>query len=348
MFVRTVTQELSSIPTMVNLSSVLKCQTSLRIRSSFKLPDKSILNWFPGHMFTGFRDMQKKLRNIDCIIEVHDARIPLSGRNPKFAEQICSVRPHILVLNKMDLANPKYYNVAVEALKSQGTSKVIHTNSKDPHSIGVKQLLHEMKKVFSSSDRFNRSEEKEFTVMIIGVPNVGKSSLINTLRNKYMKKPNAVHVGAVAGVTKAVGERVKILESPPIYIYDTPGILQPSIPNVETGMKLSLCSIFKDTDIGFHFMADYLLYWLNRNNNFCYLNFLNLKEPSDDIDEVLILSAIANNKFKKTKQISGQGGSQVAPDTETMAFSFVNAFRRGVFGEITLDTDILDQFERFS
>ncbi|XP_022196684.2 mitochondrial GTPase 1 [Nilaparvata lugens] len=325
---------------MVNLTSVLKCQKYFQTRSSFKLPDRSILNWYPGHMYTGFIDMQKKLRNIDCIIEVHDARIPLSGRNPRFSEQICSVRPHILVLNKMDLADPNLYDVAADALKSQGSPRVIYTNSKDQQCAGVKRIIHEMVNIFSSSNRFNRSEEKEFTAMIIGVPNVGKSSLINTLRNRNMKKQNAVKVGAVAGVTKAVGERVKILESPPIYIYDTPGILQPSIPNVEVGMKLALCAIFKDTDIGFHFMADYLLYWLNKNNNYCYISYLDLKEPSDNIDEVLVLSAIAKKYFRKSKH-NWNNGSNVVPDTDKAAYSFVNAFRRGIFGEITLDGHML-------
>lgn len=94
-----------------------------------------------------------------------------------------------------------------------------------------------------NSDRFNRSDQRDFNVMVIGIPNVGKSSLINTLRGLYMKKKSAAAVGKMAGVTKSVMEKIKINANPPIYLLDTPGILEPKVDHLETVMRCALCGL---------------------------------------------------------------------------------------------------------
>jgi len=106
------------------------------------------------------------------------------------------------------------------------------------------KLVPKMRELMEGSERYHRSGMSEFHAMIIGVPNVGKSSLINILRSKNMRKGRALKVGPSAGVTKCVHEKMRIADNPPLYLFDTPGILTPRITDTETAMKLALCGMF--------------------------------------------------------------------------------------------------------
>ncbi|XP_050420672.1 mitochondrial GTPase 1 [Adelges cooleyi] len=311
-----------------------------KFRESFKVVDKALLRWFPGHMGKGMKQMQQKLKSVDCIIEVHDARIPLSGRNPDFKHTISGIKPHILVLNKMDLTDMKYKNVVEEKIiREQNLSKVIYTNCKESLCPGIKEIIPTAQRLIKSSNRYNRAENKEFCIMIIGVPNVGKSSLINSIRNTYLGKKSAAHVGAVAGITRSVQSQIKVSHNPLIYVFDTPGILSPSIKNVETGLKLALCATLQDHLVGEQIIADYLLYYLNKTNNFDYVSYLNCDEPTDDIRIALAKAAIHRQASIKYRNFDGS--YIYRPDLLGMARNFINAFRTGVFGGILLDSDLL-------
>uniref|UniRef100_A0A069DSD3 Mitochondrial GTPase 1 n=1 Tax=Panstrongylus megistus TaxID=65343 RepID=A0A069DSD3_9HEMI len=306
---------------------------STLFREKFVLPDKNILKWFPGHMGKGIKQIEQKLKNIDCLVEVHDARIPTSGRNIKF-NYFSKVKPHILVYNKKDLADlNKIENV--HKLR-ESASKVIFTNSKDQSCQGVKQIIPSSVELISKSERYNRSEKNEYSIMIIGIPNVGKSSLINILRNKYLNKARASPVGAIAGITKSVMTKIKVCQKPLVYLLDTPGILNPTISNWEEGIKLALVSTMQDHLVGPQVIADFLLFWLNKNKNFKYINYLGLKEPSDLITEVLTLTAVNINKTVKRRSVE-YGNIKVQPDLDAAAYHFINAFRRGEFGKVMLD-----------
>ncbi|KAK9500892.1 hypothetical protein O3M35_002063 [Rhynocoris fuscipes] len=199
---------------------------SLRtFRSKFNFPNKSVLQWFPGHMSKGMKQIEQKLKNVDCLIEVHDARIPFSGRNIKF-KYLYEAKPHILVFNKKDLIDMSNTNEIISELKD--VSKVIYTNCKDQNCIGLKQIIPTTIELISNSNRYNRSEEEDYSIMVLGVPNVGKSSLINILRNKYLKQSKATMVGPTAGVTKSVMTKIKICNKPQVYLLDTPGLKEPS------------------------------------------------------------------------------------------------------------------------
>lgn len=286
---------------MVNLKSVL-CAAE-NFRTKFRISDKTHMLWYPGHMQKGTRQMQQKLKSVDCLIEVHDARIPFSGRNPNFIKTVGGMRPHVLVYNKQDLADQGYRNIVRCELEKQGTKNVLFTNCKDITCRGVAKIVPLVKQLITSSCRFNRSESREFCIMVIGVPNVGKSSLINVLRNKYLRKGNASAVGAKAGITRSVLTRIKINEDPLIYMLDTPGILTPNVPSTDVGMKLALCATIPDEQVGIELIADYLLFWLNKNGNFRYVDYLGLPAASDSIGEVLALAAVYLNKYKKIKKL---------------------------------------------
>ncbi|XP_070166791.1 uncharacterized protein Ptpmt1 isoform X4 [Polyergus mexicanus] len=187
-----------------------------------KFVSQKAIRWFPGHMTKGLKQMQQRLKNVDCILEVHDARVPISGRYADFSRTLTGLKPHILVLSKKDLADTKYSNSIVSTLNREGLSNIIFTNLKDEKCRNMKKILPLAKKLISNSARYNRTEVESYSIMVIGVPNVGKSSLINRLRNHHLNMAKATHVGAEAGITRSVLTRIKISEDPTVYLFDTP------------------------------------------------------------------------------------------------------------------------------
>lgn len=307
-----------------------------KFRNVYKAVDKNLVHWFPGHMGKGLREMQRKLKMVDCVIEVHDARIPYSGRNTDFKHTVTGVRPHLLILNKKDLADSRTFSTMNnEIRKNEGIDHVLFTNCKDQTCDGIKSILPTTKQLIANSNRFNRNEANEFNLMIIGVPNVGKSSLTNVLRNRHLRAKGASQVGAVAGVTRSVLTRIKISERPLIYMYDTPGILEPQIKNLEHGMKLASVSCMQDHLVGEIQIADFILYWLNKNGFFAYVELMSLKEPTDSIQEALVAASTALNRTVKYRHPDGT--MKVRPDFDYAARHLIKAFRDGRLGKFNLD-----------
>ncbi|XP_077285969.1 mitochondrial GTPase 1 [Arctopsyche grandis] len=313
-------------------------QVANSFRTVFELVDKNVLRWFPGHMDRGMKQMQQKLIQVDCIIEVHDARIPFSGRNPLFKPSLFAVKPHILVLNKVDLFDPGWKPKVTKTLrKDYDIENIIFTSCKNDRCKGVSQMLPLMQDLIKNSDRYHRNQLTEHNIMIIGIPNVGKSSLLNTLRNRHMNRPNLSNVGAVPGITRSVQTRLKICEDPPVYVFDTPGILTPNIPNVYEGLKMALCNILVDHLVGEDIIADYLLFWLNKNNNFKYVQYMGVNEPTDSITTLLTKCAVELNRYKIIKTYDGS--KKMYPDFIFAAKYMLDGFRNGLFGPVMLDKD---------
>ncbi|PZC71843.1 mitochondrial GTPase 1 [Helicoverpa armigera] len=303
---------------------------------------KDLLRWFPGHMNKGLKQMQRKLNSVDCVIEVHDARIPFTGRNPIFTNTLIGTKPHILVLNKKDLTVPSLIPRIRDKLKAeQNIKNLVFTNSKDQHCKGLKMLKPLMVNLIKGSNRYNRSEELDYNVMIMGVPNVGKSSLINMLRSNNMSIRHALPVGAVAGVTRSVMMKIRINNDPVIFMLDTPGILEPSVTDIEMGLKLALCASLQDHLVGEEIIADYLLYWLNKHGQFNYVDYMGLEEPCDDINRVLIGGAIKYNRIRRTRDFDGR--VRDVPDLTEVSRLMIKAFRTGELGKILLDIDVLGE-----
>ncbi|CRK88450.1 CLUMA_CG002206, isoform A [Clunio marinus] len=308
-------------------------------RKHFELASKEAIRWFPGHMGKGMKIMQQKLKTVDLLIEVHDARIPFSGRNINFHDTLTAAKPTIMVLSKKDLIEKEYHRRIVEKIQNDPQfpiENVFLANAKDPSCDGLKKIIPRAIKMIQNSNRFNRAEEKERNIMIIGVPNVGKSSLINVLRNRHLNKKGASAVGAVAGITRSVLTQIKICEDPLIKILDTPGVLMPNIKNVEMGMKLALCSCFQDHLVGEDVIADYLLYWLNKHKRFHYVDIMGLDQPTDDITHVLFAGAQKLGATLRMHSIAS-GTMEVRPNLRSAAKYFVNSFRKGQLGKLCLD-----------
>ncbi|KAM4607079.1 mitochondrial ribosome-associated GTPase 1 [Polymixia lowei] len=306
-------------------------------RTVFDFGEREVAHWFPGHMAKGLRQMKANLKNVDCIIEIHDARIPFSGRNPLFQESL-DVKPHLLVLNKMDLADLSSKQRVLKQLERNGVGNVLFTDCLKQTDDNVKKLVPMVTKLIESKPRFNRDEDINYCLMVIGVPNVGKSSLINSLRRTNLKKGRASRVGGEPGITKAVLTRIQVCERPIMHLLDTPGVLPPKIESVETGMKLALCGTILDHLVGEDIIADYLLYSLNRLEKFNYVEKYDLGEPCDDIQHVLKRIAVKLGKTQRVKAITGVGNITITiPNYTAAAYDFIRAFRKGELGRVLLD-----------
>ncbi|XP_004375057.1 mitochondrial ribosome-associated GTPase 1 [Trichechus manatus latirostris] len=308
-------------------------------RESFPLGGRDPARWFPGHMAKGLKKMQSSLKLVDCIIEVHDARIPLSGRNPLFQETL-GLKPHLLVLNKMDLADLREQKKILQHLEGEGLKNVIFTNCvKDEN---IRQIIPTVTELIESSYRYHRGENLEYCIMVIGIPNVGKSSLINSIRRLHLRKGKASRVGGQPGVTRAVMSRIQVCERPLVFLLDTPGVLAPRIESVEMGLKLALCGTVLDHLVGEETMADYLLYTLNRHQLFGYVQHYGLDSACDDVESVLKRVALKLGKTQKVKVLTGTGNVNIMqPNYAAAAGHFLRAFRSGLLGPVMLDRDVL-------
>ncbi|CAL0326634.1 unnamed protein product [Lupinus luteus] len=218
------------------------------------------INWFPGHMAAATRAIRHRLKVADLVIEVRDSRIPLSSANADL-QPLLSVKRRVVALNKKDLANPNIMHKWVRYFETCKQDCIpINAHSKS----SVNKLLELVE--FKLKELISR--EPTLLVMVVGVPNVGKSALINSIhqiaqsRFPVQEKMKRATVGPLPGVTQDIAG-FKIAQKPSIYVLDTPGVLVPSIANIETGLKLALAGSVKDSVVGEERIAQYLLAVLN-------------------------------------------------------------------------------------
>ncbi len=210
------------------------------------------VQWYPGHMNKARRIIKDTMSDVDLVIEVMDARIPFSSENPMVAE-LRQHRPCIKILNKSDLADPEITKLWLahfdkeQGVKAQALSVLDKSRTKNLPSLCRKLLPGRGTAV------------KSIRVMIMGIPNVGKSTLINTLAGKTLAK-----VGDEPAVTKVVSSaQHRILLEGNIVLSDTPGILWPKIENENSSYRLAVTGAIKNTAFDFEdialFAADYLI-----------------------------------------------------------------------------------------
>ncbi|CAG8622206.1 53_t:CDS:2 [Paraglomus brasilianum] len=175
------------------------------------------------------------------------------------------------------------------------------------------------------------------TVLVVGMPNVGKSSLINSMRRLGVHKGKAAKTGAMPGVTRSVEGTIKVFENPTVYLIDTPGVMIPYIADPISSLKVALTGGVKDDVADKEIMADYLLWRLNHFSNFSYVDFFHLPEPTDDITVLLPAIARRIGALQKGREY----------DLDQAATFFLKYYRTGKFGRYTLDDvtpDILQKY----
>lgn len=191
------------------------------------------INWYPGHMKKTRELIQANLKLVDAVIEVIDARIPVSSRNPIINDLVKS-KPRIIILNKSDLADGNISKAWEEHFKEEG-NQVLSMNCMS--GTGTKGLFRLLEKMSDEKNK-ERTMQKPFRLMIVGVPNVGKSSLINRMTGK-----KSAQTGNRPGVTKGK-QWLKLKNN--MQLLDTPGILWPKFEDPKAGLDLAFCGSIKD------------------------------------------------------------------------------------------------------
>ena len=275
-------------------------------------------SWYPGHMLKASRQIKEKLKLVDLALILLDARIPASSIN-KELEETLGEKARVLVMNKTDLANEKVTQEFVDHFAEQGVASV-YTNAVKKK--GLNKILPTVREAIKK-DRARRGATRPllrpYRLLIMGVPNVGKSSLINALASK-----NRAKTGRTPGVTQHQ-QWVKLAND--IELLDTPGIMVPGSLNKERVLKLGLCHIIKQQLLGTTFLCEYLLYQLIRNNKLNALSFYKIEEPETEINKLLEQIAIARGCLKP-------GGD---PDIDQASLIMLKDYSDGKLGRLVLD-----------
>ena len=187
------------------------------------------INWYPGHMKKSIDKIKESLKLVDIVAEIVDARIPFSTRNP-LIDNVISNKPRLIILNKVDMANPIETKKWVQYFNDQAIKVVEYNSTKDR---STKKIYNEAKSILK--DLFDRRAEKNIDnktikMMVVGIPNVGKSTFINNLSNRKGTK-----VGNRPGVTKS---NQWIKTDSDLLLLDTPGVLWPKFENEKTALNL--------------------------------------------------------------------------------------------------------------
>jgi len=313
----------------------------LDMRNEFDFgPKPEVKRWFPKHMQVGMQTMREKFQNVDCVIEMHDARIPYSGRNPML-HQVFSAKPYVVLLNKCDLvkATKNEIESIKENFEDQGIEHVFFTQAARTNMHrSLKEVIPLCTKLASEGYRFNRETENEICIMVCGVPNVGKSSLITCVRKRNLGINTGASVGKSPGHTKQVSFKIKVSSSPATYLMDTPGVLHPKITDLDIGMKLAICNTIQDHVMVPSMVADYLLFLLNRKYELDYVDFFKLEKATDCVQTLLREIAKRKGRVERRRVMLGTGITHLqVPDYEYAARLFLQAFREGKIGRIFLD-----------
>lgn len=281
--------------------------------------EKMNIQWYPGHMTKARRQMEENLTKVDAICEILDARIPYASSNPDIKE-LAGDKPRLIVLNRCDLADPKITAKWKRYFEAQGAA-VIETDAKsgkgiDSFTPGVKKLL---------ADRIKYYEEKGQTgrairLMIVGIPNVGKSTFINRIAGR-----KAAVAGDKPGVTRGI-QWISIDRG--IDLMDTPGILWPKFESSEVGELLALTNaikteVFDVEALGANFMLRLRAYYpeaLRERYKF---------EPDSEMNGYELLEEAA----KKRGFLVSRGEY----DIERMAITLIKEYHDGKLGRISLE-----------
>jgi ribosome biogenesis GTPase A len=287
------------------------------------------IQWFPGHMAKARREVTEKLKLVDIIFELVDARIPYSSRNPMI-DEIIQHKPRLVLLNKADMADPEATRAWIAFFEEKGI-KALAINSQAGE--GMKNIVQASNEILK--EKFDRMRAKgvirprAIRAMIVGIPNAGKSTLINRLAKKNIAK-----TGNTPGVTKSqqwikVGKEMELL--------DTPGILWPKFEDQEVGMKLAITGAIKDTLLNLQDLTVYTLKFLEK----AYPERLQERYKLTEIPEDLVAL------FDHIGKLRGclMGGGMV--DYDKVAELVIREIRSEKFGRLTFERpkDIVQEVE---
>jgi ribosome biogenesis GTPase A len=282
------------------------------------MQDNMNIQWYPGHMTKTRRQMEADLKLVDAVCEIVDARIVISSRNPDI-DAICGNKPRIVILNRLDLADPDATNRWVQYFKNKGMAAVA-TDCKSRKGItaftpAVRQLLHE--KIQKDAAK---GMSKALRIMVVGIPNVGKSTLINQISGrKGAKAENR------PGVTR--GKQWVTVDNG-LLLLDTPGILWPKFEDPNVGMMLAYTGAVKDGVMDVEELS-------------CHLMNLLWQRYPEKLKERYGIDCEAETPGWELLEAAGKKRGYLLSrgqiDTERMAKVLLEEFRGGKLGRFTLE-----------
>lgn len=277
---------------------------------------QSMINWYPGHMAKTKRLLQDQIKRIDLIIEICDARLPYSSRNPDLDRMISNKR-RLLFLNKSDLSDPKHNQEWIAYYRGKGTEAYLTdaVRLRGKETIGV--IDRATKEIVDKA--LQKGVRKTVRAMIVGIPNVGKSTLINRLCGR-----SVTQIGDKPGVTRS-NQWVKV--SPYLELLDTPGLLWPKLENQEAARKLCYIGCVKDdvvdlTDLTIHLLDELYTRIPERVKERFHFS-------DDQLRGVELLDAVCSGRGWLLK------GAQY--DYDRCCSVVLDEFRAGKLGRITLE-----------
>lgn len=273
--------------------------------------------WYPGHMTKAKRMMQENIKLIDLVIELVDARIPISSRNPDI-DELGRNKARLILLNKSDLAEDKQNDAWAEYFKRKGFS-VVKVNSKKGGGIkSIQGVIQEACKEKMERDRKRGILNRPVRAMVVGIPNVGKSTFINSLAGKACAK-----TGNKPGVTKGK-QWIRLNKN--VELLDTPGILWPKFEDQTVGLRLAFIGSIKDEILNTEELAAELIQFMKKY----YAGVLAEKyEITESDDPYQCLTDIAESRHCLLR------GNEL--DTNKAAMLLIDDFRNGRLGKITLE-----------
>jgi len=278
------------------------------------------INWFPGHMHKARKEIAEVMPHMDIIIEVIDARIPFSSENP-LIPSLRGDKPLIRLLNKADLADPEITALWVEKMEQESGVKALPVSQQQPEQI--RQLLQVCTSMVSARQR----EVRPARALIMGIPNVGKSTIINTLTGRVIAK-----TGNEAGVTKAQ-QKIKLENG--FLLTDTPGFLWPKLNPPSCGYRLAITGAIKDTVFDYADIALYAGEYLLKTYPDALKGRYKIEElPETDLE---LLDAIG-----KHRGCTRKGGGV---DIQKVASILITELRAGLLGRISYETPEMTQKE---
>jgi len=283
------------------------------------------INWYPGHMAKTKKEIVENLKLVDIVIELLDARIPLASRNPDIKE-LTKNKKKIILLNKSDLADEFVNQKWIDKLSNEASTMLTDANSGKGIDKVTKKIDELMKEEIEKQAKRGRIN-KTIRVMVLGIPNVGKSSFINKIsKNKSMKVAN------IPGVTR---KKQWIRMSNNQELLDTPGILWPRFDSQETALNLAFIGTIKDDLLERTEVAQELLKVLDKKYR---KNILDRYKISND--EILELEKKANYIYELMTLIAVKRGALISGgiiDDEKISRIILDDFRNCKLGNISLE-----------